>query len=315
MEPGRILIVKFGAFGNIVLSFRAFAAIRAHHPGARVSVLTTSAFADWMRRMPWFDEVLVADRWAWTDWRALLRLRRTLRAGRFNRVYDLQTVRRSSFLLRLVWPARPEWSGIAPGCSHPDRDPDRDRIHDMDRQHGQLRQAGIADIPPMDLSWSRGDIARFGLPARFAILIPGASAHRPAKRWPVERYAALAEALRARGVAPVVVGSAGEAELAQAIPAAIDLTGRTEPGDIADLARAAAVAVGNDTGPTHLVAAAGCPTVTLFSFDSDPALCAPRGPATAVARTRDLADLTLEVVLAAVADLVHGVLEARDPVG
>ena len=61
-------------------------------------------------------------------WRALLRLRRTLRAGRFDRVYDLQTVRRSSFLLRLVWPARPEWSGIAPGCSHPDRDPDRDRI-------------------------------------------------------------------------------------------------------------------------------------------------------------------------------------------
>jgi ADP-heptose:LPS heptosyltransferase len=58
------------------------------------------------------------------------------------------------------------------------------------------------------------------------------------------------------------------------------------------------VAVGNDTGPMHLIAAAGCSSVVLFSADSDPALCAPRGKV-AVLRRPDLAQLTVDEVAAA----------------
>ena len=81
--------------------------------------------------------------------------------------------------------------------------------------------------------------------------------------------------------------------------AAIDLTGQTSPGDLCDLARAARFAIGNDTGPIHLTATVGCPTIVLFSHDSDPALCAPRGAAVTVLRRPSLTDLTLAEVLAA----------------
>ncbi len=299
MPDPRILVIKLSAFGNIILSLGAFAAIRRHHKDAVITVLTTRAYAEWLRTAPYFDAVMIAERPKWWDLPALLRLRRTLAEGRFTRVYDLQTSGRSSKYLALFpRSAKPEWSGIAPGCSHPDRDPDRDRLHDMDRQAGQLRQAGIEAIPDPDLSWCHGDIARFGLPDGIVLLVPGSSDHRPLKRWPVPAYATLAEALRARGLTPVVIGTAGEKPLAQGIPAAVDLTGQTSPGDLCDLARAARFAIGNDTGPIHLTATVGCPTIVLFSHDSDPALCAPRGAAVTVLRRPSLADLTLAEVLA-----------------
>ena len=67
----------------------------------------------------------------------------------------------------------------------------------------------------------------------------------------------------------------------------------------ATLARMAAGAVGNDTGPMHVIAAAGCPAVVLFSAKSDPALVKPRGPAVTTLRRDDLADLPLDEVVAA----------------
>lgn len=298
-----ILVVKLGAFGNIILSLAAFAAIRQHHRGARISVLTSEAYANWLRTFPYFDAVLVDPRPRWWDLRGLQGLGRMLAAEHFTRVYDLQTSARSSRYFRL-FPAkrRPEWSGIAFGCALPDRDPRRNVLHDTERQTGQLRQAGITVFPPADVSWLRGDIGRFKLPADFALLVPGSSPERPAKRWPATRYQALAERLVARGITPVAIGTAAERSLAASIPAAIDLTGQTSFGDLADLARAARFAVGNDTGPMHLIATAGCPVITLFSNDSNPAQCAPRGRWARILQMPDLADLPVETVLESLPD-------------
>ena len=294
----RVLVLKLGALGNMVLSMGAFAAIRAHHGDAEITLLTTAPYQRWMAQAPYFDRIWIDRRPEWWDVAGWLALRRRLVEGRFDRVYDLQTSSRSSAYFHLFPRARrPEWSGIAAGCSHPDRDPRRDRIHDADRQAGQLRQAGIAYVPAVDLSWSRADIERFGLPSRYALLVPGSSPHRPQKRWPVASYRALAERLAADGRAPVVLGSAAESELARAIgPAARDLTGQTALEDLAGLARGAVVAIGNDTGPMHVIAAVGCPSVVLFSADSDPALCAPRGAAVRVLRRDVLTDLPVDEV-------------------
>ena len=68
------------------------------------------------------------------------------------------------------------------------------------------------------------------------------------------------------------------AQIAGVCESARDLTGRTSFADIVVLARSAALAVGNDTGPMHLIAGAGCRCVVLFSGASDPALTAPRAP-------------------------------------
>jgi ADP-heptose:LPS heptosyltransferase len=299
-EAHRILVVKLGALGNVMLSLGPFATIRLHHAHARITLLTTAPFAGWLARSPWFDEVWTDDKPDWWDVLGWLRLRHRLIEGRFDRAYDLQTSSRSSRYFQLL-PRRhrPEWSGVALGCSLLDRDPDRDRIHDIDRQFGQLRQAGLARHEAVDLAWSHASLASFALPERFALLVPGSSPHRLAKRWPVERYQDLAGMLLERGLRSVVIGSMPEQPLARAIPGAIDLTGRTDLAQLTSLARAASVAVGNDTGPMHLFTAAGCPSIVLFSHDSDPALCAPRGPAVQVIRRADLARLEATAVMRA----------------
>jgi ADP-heptose:LPS heptosyltransferase len=57
--------------------------------------------------------------------------------------------------------------------------------------------------------------------------------------------------------------------------------------------------MGNDTGVCHLAAAAGSPVVVLFSAESDPALCSPRGDAVQIRAVADLNELSVDAVLAA----------------
>ena len=291
----RILVIKLGALGDFVLAFRAFAAIRAHHRAGEITLLTTRPFVGLAERAPWFDRVEADARPAWWDLAGLRRLRRSVRG--FDFVYDLQTSGRSSRYFRLA--GRPGWSGIARGASHPHVNPERDRMHTLERQRDQLEAAGIADFPMADLDWltRRGPV----LPAPYALLAPGAAPHRPEKRWPAARFGALARALGAGGTRPVVVGVLQDQPLAAEIgaicPEALDLTGRTSLLDLGGLAARAVLAVGNDTGPMHLAAAVGCRAVVLFSGASDPALTAPRGDV-AVLREGNLADLSLERVAA-----------------
>jgi ADP-heptose:LPS heptosyltransferase len=299
----RILVIRLGALGDFCLSFAPFAAIRAAHEADEVTLLTTAPFAALARRAPWFDRVETDARPAWWNVPGLLRLRRQL-AG-FDLVYDLQTSERSSHYFALA--GRPPWSGIAPGCAYPHANPCRDFLHTLERQREQLEMAGIRAFPPPELTWLTRPPA-FGLPDHVVLLVPGAAPTRPRKRWPAERYGALAAGLSARGLTPVVIGTAAEAPLAAAIrraaPGAIDLTGRTAIADIAGLAAGAALAVGNDTGPMHVAAAVGCPCVVLFSADSDPALTAPRGAGGSwptVLRADDLADLAVDQVALATA--------------
>ena len=292
----RILVIRLGALGDFVQSFGPFAAIRAHHPGARITLLTTKPFADLARRSPWFDEVWADGRPSWTDPRGVVSLAKRLREARFDRVYDLQTSSRSSRYRWLVG-RRAEWSGIAPGASHPHANPRRDFMHTVDRQRDQLEIADIHDFPAPAMDWLDADLSAFGLPARFGLLVPGASPMRPLKRWPAERFGELAAGL---DLPVAIIGGKAEREIAATIraaaPSAIDLTGRTSFAEIAAIARRAAWAVGNDTGPTHIAATAGCPTLALFGEDSDPALCAPRGPAARVLRHIPLRDLPVAAV-------------------
>jgi len=280
----------------------AAAAIRAFHRGAEITLLTGPAYADFMRQAPYFDRVWVDERPSWGRPLGLVRLVRRLRAARFDRVYDLQTRLRTALYFWLMRKrGRPEWSGIAPGASHPHDNPGRTRLHTLDRQADQLARAGIPmPLPPPDLSWVTADVARFAMPEGYVLLIPGGAAHRPDKRWPVERFIALARRLAASGLTPVAIGGADERDLGRAIAAAVpatrDLTGATQFADIVVLARGARRAIGNDTGPMHLAVAAGAPATVLYSRASDPALTAPRGKDVVILRADNLADLPVEDV-------------------
>ncbi len=211
----RILVIRLGALGDFIQSFAPFAAIRAHHAGAHVTLLTTAPFAPLAASSPWFDAIALDPRPAWWQIGGILALRRRLRG--FDLVYDLQTSARSSRYFRLA--GRPRWSGIAPGCALPHANPRRDFMHTGERQREQLAMAGIHEFPPPDLAWLSAGVTPVPLPSRYAVLVPGAAPHRPEKRWPAERFGELAALLAVRGMTPVVIGSGQEGPLASAIRA------------------------------------------------------------------------------------------------
>ena len=130
------------------------------------------------------------------------------------------------------------------------------------------------------MSWLKGEGQ--GTKQDYALLVPGGSAHRPEKRWPVERFIELGRILIENGIQPVLIGTGAEKEILEKIESALadslNLCNQTSFGDIAELARGAVCAVGNDTGPMHLIAATGCPCAVVFNTaESNPELCAPRG--------------------------------------
>ncbi|HEY5413159.1 MAG TPA: glycosyltransferase family 9 protein, partial [Caulobacteraceae bacterium] len=117
-------------------------------------------------------------------------------------------------------------------------------------------------------------------PRPYALLAPG-GVSKSQELWPIANYAELARQLYAHGLDVFVVGAPEESGMARAIqrttPRARDLTGGTDFAQIAVLGARAALAVGNNSGPTHLMAAAGAPTVALFSKAADPDVSGPRG--------------------------------------
>ena len=287
----RILVIKLGALGDFILSYRAMTAIRAHHRDARISLLTIRSLRPLADACGLFDEIWLDSRPKVFQWRAWLALARWLNGGRFDRVYDLQTADRTGHYFRLMgFPfarRRPEWSGIVRGCSHRHDAPDRTAKHTLERQADQLAIAGIGlgDYPPLDLAWADADVSRHGFVAAgapYVLLVPGGSPAHPEKRWPAERYGELARGLAGDGVTPVVVGTEDEAEacatVAAAAPEAVNLCGDSPILEVMALARGAAAAIGNDTGPMHLIAVMGCPCLSLFSAASSPVLNRPRGP-------------------------------------
>lgn len=274
MSGRRILIIKLGALGDFFLAQTAFAALRALHRDDHVTLLTIPSLAAMARLSGLFDDVLEDPRGRTLgDWR---RVRRMLRAGRFNRVYDLQAQSRTDRYHLLFFPGPwPEWSGTARFASHSDRYPGRRKTPVIERYARQLAPFGAVLPPHADLAWLDADVSAYGLAAEtYALLIPGSSPGRPDKRWPAESYGELALLLAARGLTPVVVGGPAEAPLAAAIrricDQAADLTGRTDIPQLAGLARRAWAVAGNDTGPTHVAAAAGTATVGIFCDASNP---------------------------------------------
>jgi ADP-heptose:LPS heptosyltransferase len=313
MKPiQKVLVIKLGGIGEMVLAFPAFERIRQAHARAKITLLTTEPFAALAKSSPFFNVVEAdgapKDPGHWTS--LILRIRR----AHYDRVYDLQNDAATNLIFQALRPAAPDWSGTALGCSLPHRNRHRGEMHLLERQAGQLMDAGIwPDAPtgpwwaaPPDISWilARSPQPRSitGAHRPLVLLAPGADSHHPEQRWPVEQYAGLARRLQDAGYDIVIIGALGESSLAHAIqrqaPRARDLTGRTDLVQIAALGARAALAVGNDLGVLHLIAAAGAPTIVLFSSDVDAAAVAPRGHVT-VLHAATLKALPVESVVSA----------------
>ncbi len=105
--------------------------------------------------------------------------------------------------------------------------------------------------------------------ARYAILNPGGN--NPAKRWPIDRFAQLADHLQTKHNLRVLInGSPAEANLVNQIialantdPISLPALGNTL-GTLKPIIAGASILITNDTGPRHIAAAFGTPIITLF---------------------------------------------------
>lgn len=304
----KVLVIAGGSLGEFTPALAAMRRIRAVHPDADITLLTTPPFEALGRACPYVDHVDIDGApQEFGDWRALVA---SVRAAKYDRVYDLETSAWSNRLFHLLRPFPPRWSGVAAGCALPHRNPRRRDMHPLERHAEQLKAAGVwpdaptepGAAPPPDASW----VARRTLEPRKAarphiLLVPGEVADAPESRWHPSAYGELAHALRLRGYDVIILGGPDAAPLAQAIQRsaqARDLTGRTDYAQIAALAARAALAIGAPTGRMHLVAAAGAPTLILSPKDMDPHRFGPRGHVAAL-YAETLEDLSVQEVLRA----------------
>lgn len=292
MARQNILVIKLGALGDFVLSLGVFAALRAHHPMARITLLTTAPFQEMAEKSGFFDNVWVIRRWTWKQPAQWWGFAKRLRTEKFDCVYDLQRNNRSGLFYRLAPAAsRACWLGFhLPKGSSP-------CLYGRENEIPKdlLRIEDSRDFRMQDMSWMQGDIRHFKLPDRYALLVPGCAPQHPQKKWPMAHFVALAKNMLAQDITPVIIGGPAEEKLAieimQEAMGTINLAGKTGFFDIASIARDACAAVGNDTGPMHLISASGVPALWIFSGASNPAQSAPKGEHIHVLRQRHIADI------------------------
>lgn len=274
----RILIIKLGALGDILLAEGALRDLREHHPKTHISILTRRGFAPLLARCPWVNDVIIDEnrpRWRLD---AMWHLRSRLLEGCFDLAYDLQNSRRSTFYLRTLLGNGVPWSGHGSGCPLPNRHPAPKSLPVLQRHAGQLFDAGVTVQHTMQpaADWMCDPVDALleasGVTSPFVVLLPGSSLRGASKRWP--HYRELAARLQARGILPVTVP--GPDELGQFV----DLPGvelRAADGGALDLhalagvLRQASAVIGNDSGPTHLAANLGIPGLALFGTSAEQA--------------------------------------------
>lgn len=283
-----ILIIKLGALGDLVQSFGLMRAIAAHHDGARITVMTTPPFAAMVEQSGIADTVIALPRpqfWQWGVWRDWVRAARG-----HDIVYDLQNNDRTEILYRLS--GHKNWVGKATGY---DAQNDKN-IHMYEAHRRNLARAGVAVFGHDTLSWMGEAIEAPDKP--YALLIPGSAPQHPGKRWPY--FGDLAKALLDRNITLVLIGTDAEADLLTSIAKQddriVNLCGRTSLGQLVTLAQQAQCAIGNDTGPMHIIAATGCPTLSLFSGLTSPERYHPLGD-NKILQSDDLGNLSVDMVL------------------
>ncbi len=258
----KVLVIRHGAFGDIVQADGALRDIRTHHADAEITLLTAPPYRKLMSRCPHVDAVLLDERAPFWQLRKTLALWRALRTPGFSRVYDLQSSQRTATYQRFILPGI-FWS----------RNQNRRSatIPDREAYAAQLSVAGVQaqHAARPDVSWMADDMSGFLAAADvkpgYVVLIPGCAAKHQHKRWP--HYGELARELLARGMDVVTVPGPDEIELAKSIP------GKTllhEGGaflnwfELAGVLKSAAFVLGNDTGPSHVASSLGCRGLVLF---------------------------------------------------
>jgi len=283
LRPCATLVIQTAFLGDVVLTTPLLAAL-AQRDGP-VDVVTTPAAAPLLEGHPAVRRVIRYDkRGADAGLRGLWRLAGELRRAGYERaVLPHRSWRSAALALLADIPQRIGFAGSPPAMTYSTRVPRPREGHEVERLLA-LAAPDTAPTPPVALGLTAADratadrwLAEHGVEPGFVAFAPGSI--WGTKRWPY--YPELAAALE-RPI--VVLGSRGDASLAEAVVAAAPRRAHNAAGELdlraaAALLERAAVLVTNDSAPLHLATAVGTPIVALFGPTVPAQGFGPRGAA------------------------------------
>ncbi|MDP3372228.1 MAG: glycosyltransferase family 9 protein [Candidatus Paracaedibacteraceae bacterium] len=253
------LIIKLGALGDMIQAMSMFKILCQQYEN-NLTLLTTEPFVDLARRTGYFKTIICDNR---KSIRSTLSMIKQVRAYSFDHIIDLQNVDRTRLYKILLTGSYRAW--IAPCRINKEN-------HPFKRFKHLCKTQNWPTLPPVDITTMAEPLLNEPtLP--YALIIAGASnAHGGQKRWCQKKYAALCNHIIKQGITAVLVGSKSDHldELAALCPDAINLIGQTSLYQLISLGLNATYCIGNDTGPQLIIAASGCPTITLFSALNPP---------------------------------------------
>ena len=287
--PRRILVIRTDRLGETLLNLPILVALKRAFPSAFVTWMVNPALVELLRDAPGVDQVIGyrdERRLAW--WMRALHLARRLRGERFDLVLISNCKKEFHAAAWLAGiPQRVgydrKWGGL---LTH--RIPDRKALgerHELEYNLELLNALQVAapPAPALQLSVSKEAEAQIvhllqslGVMKtdRLVAIHPWTS--NPTKQWPVERFSTLITRLtQLAGVRPVLIGGPEDQARASELmqnqgDRVLSVVGRLSLTALAALLQKARLLLSNDSGPGHLAAAVGTPTVVLFGT-TDPA--------------------------------------------
>ena len=288
-------MIRLTALGDVVLVEPVVRAFRARFPGVKVDLITEAHHAPLMAARGGLDAVVAYDRHgADAGWSGQGHVLDRLPTRRYDAVVDLQGKLRTRLLSlrvsakqRITLTKRTFLRGL---LSLFGWDPPVVDRHAVEVYLDALAPLGVGrSLPDGDAPKLLAD----RVPSPGAVRVGfGVGARHATKRWPADRFAALADQLAARVPELVVhlIGGPGDVPLLDAVRSGIerakidetDITAMDVAG-LADAIQGLDLLVGVDSGPAHLAAAMGVPVVTLFG-PTPPTRWGPRAAHGAVVR-------------------------------
>jgi len=325
----KVLFVRLDGLGDVALTTPCFEAVKRRYPDARVDVVVRPAATPLLEGDPHVDRVLTLEapwhgRWRLGSIRDVWLMARRLRRERYDYVLTLRRDLDDAVFARLC--GGRHTLGFYARRTRPFLSGWRDFRPDLHTAENQLRLMALLGCERDGL---RPTVAcTSGDPQRIDALLGDAAGERTliglapfgsseTKTIPASQAGALIDALATSMPARLVLlGSAADRPRADAVLGAasapvVDLAGRTTIPELCDVLRRCRLVVCVDSGPMHLAAALGVPTVVLFGGE-DPVLWGPYGDAPhQVLRVLDarrraaVRAIPLEMVLAAVRELLQ----------
>ena len=278
-QQKKILIIKFGGLGDVILSLNAIYSIFNHHNKCKMILLTEEPYDKLLYNSNWFEKIFTIRRslFYFLD---LSKIKNEIDPSEFDFVYDLQTSKRSSSYLKIFLKTNAITNGIGKYAKIPHLHKDRNKMHTLVRQKSQIKLSKVDYLSKIDVNWLFE--SKFKIPKnKYVIIVPGGSKKRLNKRIPLEIFLKITNFLLKSGFQVLIIGSEDDLNVCNLIasfyPEVINYCNKTDFFDIGKLSLKSSLSIGNDTGPMHLISKGGKKTIVLFTKFSNPQLCKPVG--------------------------------------